>query len=96
MSSRWPDVLLLQLVDPGDGRLGGDQPRLALLLGCPSPAVIPSARMSTGSVRPWRTSVAMITVKVRNWIRLRSGKSTGRARAAASETTPRMPAQRRP
>ena len=34
----------------------------------------------------------MITVNVRNWIRLRSGKSIGSARAAASETTPRMPA----
>ena len=35
MSSWWPDVLLLQLVDPVDGRLGRDEPRLALLLELP-------------------------------------------------------------
>ena len=49
--------------------------------------------MSQGSVSPWPTSVATITQKVRNRIRSRDGKSGGSARAAASETTPRMPAQ---
>ena len=52
--------------------------------------------MSHGSVRPWPTSVARITQKVRKMIRSRSGKSaSGRARAAASETAPRMPGPRR-
>ena len=48
--------------------------------------------MSHGSVSPWPTSVATMTQNVRYRMRSRCGKSTGRARAAASETTPRMPA----
>ena len=48
------------------------------------------------SVRPCRTNVEKITVNVRNRIRLLFGKGSspavkGSARAAASETTPRIP-----
>ena len=53
----------------------------------------PSARTSQGSVSPWPTSVARITQKVRKSRRSRFGVSSGSARAVASETTPRMPAQ---
>ena len=50
--------------------------------------------MSAGSVSPWPTSVARITQKVRKMTRSRCGNRTsiGRARAAARETAPRMPA----
>jgi hypothetical protein len=51
-----------------------------------------SRLIRTGSVRPCPTSVARITAKVRKMIRSRSGKPVGSARAAASETTPRIPA----
>ncbi len=51
--------------------------------------------MSHGNVRPWPISVARITQKVRNRMRSRLGKSGGRANAAASDTTPRIPAHER-
>ena len=60
----------------------------------PPPSSIPSRGIRNGSVRPWPTRVARITANVRKITRLRSGKSIGRASAAASDTTPRIPAQR--
>ena len=63
-------------------------------VSAPVAATTPSRRTSHGSVRPWPTSVARMTQNVRKMIRSRSGKSvSGSARAAASETTPRIPAQ---
>ena len=55
--------------------------------------------MTSGSVRPWPTSVTRITEKVRKRIRSRPGNGvpasvlSGSASAAASETAPRIPAQ---
>ena len=57
--------------------------------------------MTKGRVSPCPTSVARITEKVRKRIRSRPGNgapasvSSGSARAAASETAPRIPAQER-
>ena len=58
---------------------------------------MPSARTRSGSVRPWKTSVTRMTQNERKMISLRPGKGapeaveSGSARAAASDTTPRMP-----
>ena len=66
---------------------------LLLLLGDLAQAEPPQH----GSARPWPTSVTMITEKVRNRIRFRSGNgapsavANGIASAAASETMPRTP-----
>ena len=46
---------------------------------CSSRVTRPSRRMSGGRVRPWPTSVATMTAKVRNTSRSRWGKSWGRA-----------------
>ncbi len=54
-----------------------------------------SRRTSVGSVSPCSSRVATMTQKVMNRTRSRSGMSVGRAKAAASDTTSRMPAQLR-
>ena len=46
-----------------------------------------------GSVSPCTTSVAKITAKVMKTLPSRSGKPSGSASAAASDTAPRMPDQ---
>ena len=53
----------------------------------------PSRRITHSRVVPCSTSVARMAVKARKTIRSRSGKSSGRASAAARLTTPRIPAQ---
>src|SRR5579875_1364450 len=58
----------------------------------------PSKPISAGIVSPWKTSVTRMTQYVRKMIRLRPGKGcpatlSGRASAAANETTPRIPVQ---
>ena len=87
-------ILLGEAVEPverGRRRRPGARRLLAVRRSMPHE---PSRRMSHGSVRPWPTSVARITQKVRKRRRSRCGKSSGRARAAASETAPRMPGPR--
>ena len=54
--------------------------------------MIPSRRITHGNVKPCSTSVPSTTAKVRKRISDRAGKSGASANAAASETTPRMPA----
>ena len=49
--------------------------------------------MSHGRLSPWPTSVAAMTQNVRHRMRSRCGKSGASARAAARDTTPRIPAQ---
>ena len=44
-------------------------------------------------MRPWISSVPSTTAKATTWIRSRPGKPAGRDRAAATVTTPRIPAQ---
>src|SRR5581483_520359 len=61
----------------------------------------PTHRITSGSVRPWPTSVTTMTVKVITRTASRAGtgdplgRVAGTASAAASETTPRMPAHDR-
>ena len=58
-----------------------------------------SQRTSGASVSPWTTSVPRMTANVMKMMRLRAGngrpsaRTSGSDRAAASETTPRIPAQ---
>ena len=47
---------------------------------------------SHGSVVPWISSVPATTTKAASWSTSRCGVSSGSRKAAASVTTPRMPA----
>ena len=94
-------VLELELVEALERRTCGDEPGLdllALLLGAVVEAR-PAGGSANGSVRPWPTTVTRIRAKVMNRIRSRPGSGapasvvSGSARAAASDTAPRIPDQ---
>ena len=68
--------LFRELLDPLDRRLGGGHPGMGLLVVVAESATTPSAWMTSGSVRPWPTSVARITEKVRKITRSRSGNGS--------------------
>ena len=63
-----------ELLEPGERSLGGLDARLRLLPFGAAVVSSPSTRISPGSVSPWMTSVARMTVKVRKMMsRARSG-----------------------